>query len=149
MNVHDALRNVTTLGIETAPFIYFIEQNPAYVDRVRAVFNYVLENSIQIVTSAITLTEVLVLPIRAGYHQYVQEYRQMLLDTAHVTTLPVSVEIAEQGARLRAQYNLRTPDALHLATALAAGCNAFLTNDRALARVPAVRVLVLDDLTLA
>ena len=60
--------------------------------------------------------------------------------------LPVNVEIAEQAAILRAQYGLRTPDALQVAAAKTANCQVFLTNDKALKRVEDVKVLVLDEL---
>jgi predicted nucleic acid-binding protein len=60
----------------------------------------------------------------------------------------VSAQIAETAADLRAHYNLRTPDALHVATALAVQCDAFLTNDAAIRRVTELRVLLLDDLEL-
>jgi predicted nucleic acid-binding protein len=43
---------------------------------------------------------------------------------------------------------LRTPDALQIATALEAGCEAFLSNDAGLRRVTELRVLILDDLEL-
>jgi len=56
--------------------------------------------------------------------------------------------IAERAADLRARYNLRTPDAIHIATAIVAGCDAFLTNDLALRRVTELRVLTLSTLAL-
>jgi len=43
---------------------------------------------------------------------------------------------------------LRTPDALQIATALNAGCTAFLTNDFRLQLVTEIRVLVLDEMEL-
>jgi predicted nucleic acid-binding protein len=49
---------------------------------------------------------------------------------------------------ISARYNLRTPDALHVATAIEAGCEAFLTNDSTLKRVREIRVLPLDELEL-
>jgi predicted nucleic acid-binding protein len=49
---------------------------------------------------------------------------------------------------ISARYSLRTPDALQVATALAAGCAALLTNDVRLQRVTELRVLVLDELEL-
>ena len=74
-------------------------------------------------------------------------YRNLLSATQGLTTLPVTIDIAEQAANLRARYNLATPDAVHLATAMDAGCDAFLTNDAALQRVAKIRVLVLGQLT--
>ena len=52
----------------------------------------------------------------------------------------------DRAAELRARYRLRLPDAIQLAVALNAGCQAFLTNDRDLQRVTAVRILSLEDL---
>lgn len=148
MKISDALNNVQLIGIETAPFIYYVEQNSTYLDRMRAIFQMVDSGTPQVITSVITLTEVLIMPIRTGHTQYEQEYRDMLLNTANITALSVSAPIAEQAAHLRARYNLRTPDALHIATALVSGCDAFLTNDLRLKRVAEVRVLALDELEL-
>jgi len=112
----------------------------------RDIFRRVDEGNPQIVTSVITLTEILVLPIETGNQAYELAYREMLLNTESIRLERVSVAIAEQAAHLRARYNLRTPDALHIATAITAGCDAFLTNDRALRRADVIRVLVLDEL---
>jgi predicted nucleic acid-binding protein len=51
-----------------------------------------------------------------------------------------------QAAELRAKYNLRTADALQVASALSVNCDTFLTNDKQLNRLTELRVLVLDDL---
>jgi len=60
----------------------------------------------------------------------------------------IDAETAKRAATLRAKYNLRTPDALQVATALEFDCQAFLTNDIALKRVTELRVLILDELEL-
>ena len=51
VNITDALSGVNRLYIETAPFIYFIERHPAYVDRMREIFRYVHRGSIIAITS--------------------------------------------------------------------------------------------------
>lgn len=60
--------------------------------------------------------------------------------------VPVSVTLADQAAALCARYNLRTPDGIHLATALASGCNTFLTNDSVFRRVAEPNIIFIDDL---
>ena len=64
-------------------------------------------------------------------------------------------EIRERGAgytmsdlliHLRADFGLRSMDALHLATALVHDCGTFITNDQRLAGVDRPRVLTLHDL---
>jgi predicted nucleic acid-binding protein len=71
---------------------------------------------------------------------------ETLLHARHVRTLPVSGSIAVEAAQIRADYNLRTPDAIQLATALDARASAFLTNDAGLASVPGLRLIQLDSL---
>lgn len=69
-----------------------------------------------------------------------------MLDQDHLITVPISVAIAEIAAQLRATQNLRTPDAIQLATARQQGATFFLTNDIHLATVSNLEVLVLDTI---
>lgn len=71
----------------------------------------------------------------------------LLTHTKGVMTVNIDTDIARRAAVLRVQYQLKTPDALHVATALETGCQAFLTNDLGLKRVSEVKMLVLDELT--
>jgi predicted nucleic acid-binding protein len=100
----------------------------------------------EIVTSTVTLAEVLVHPMRRGDHELADHYRQILLHANHVTTVPVSEEIAEAAAQLRARHSLRTPDAIQLATATHSGASSFLTNDTRLPALASLQMLVLADL---
>lgn len=94
----------------------------------------------------VLLAEVLVEPLLQGRQDLQQAYRSILQSSQNFYLVNVSEFIAEEAARLRAQYSLRTPDPIHMATALHTGCNAFLTNDRGLRRVTQIPVPVLDDL---
>jgi predicted nucleic acid-binding protein len=96
----------------------------------------------------ITLTEVLTLPLRLKKTSLEQEYRNILLESRYFDLIPVNLAIAERAADLRARYNLKTPDALQVATAIETGCDAFLTNDTGVKRVTELRILVLDELEL-
>lgn len=57
--------------------------------------------------------------------------------------LPLNKLVCERGARLRADYRVKLPDALHLAAAIQHGCGLFLTNDAQLAKCSEVSVEVL------
>jgi predicted nucleic acid-binding protein len=63
-----------------------------------------------------------------------------------LTTIHFSQDIAEGAARLRAAHNIRTPDAIQMATAMHAGASSFLTNDNRLPSFPNFKVLVVDEL---
>jgi predicted nucleic acid-binding protein len=100
---------------------------------------------IAFVTSSITLAECLVHPLRRGDAVLATSFRNAI--TRGVNTQYVGVDsTVEQAAELRARLNLSLTDALQVASAIAAGCDAFLTSDRDLVRAPALRVLVLGDL---
>ena len=146
--LNDALAAVTTLGIDTSAFIYFVEHNSRYVSVVRDVFRRIDAGQFNGHSSIITLTETLTLPKRLADAALERTYRLMLFESRNFQLLDVNAAIADTAADLRARHNLRTPDAMQIATALAAGCEAFLTNDRDLRRVDALNILVLDELVL-
>lgn len=134
-----------TVGLDTAPLIYFIEENPQYIEKVKLFFEEMDRGSFLVVTSTVTLLEVLVHPLRSNNMELATEYRDILLNSKLVT-LEVSSSIAEQAARLRATYNIRTPDAIQISAALDAGATHFFTNDIKLPEIPSIQVFYLDSL---
>ena len=134
------------VGLDTAPLIYFIERHPVYLAQVRPFFQALDRGELRVVTSTVTLLEVLVHPFRRGDAVLLQQYRDILLNVQGLDTIPVSPAIAEEAARLRAVHRLLPADAIQLATAINAGAAAFLTNDTGLPRLATPRLLVLDEL---
>ena len=145
-SLDDFLSGVTSLGLDTAPIIYLIEEHPRYGPLAGAVFERIAAGQVQAITSVITLGEVLVQPYQNGSEPLARAYQDLLLNSDHLQTLPIEASAAVRAAALRARYRLRMPDALQIAVALESGCQAFLTNDAQLKRVDAIRVLLLDDL---
>jgi len=117
------------IGLDTAPIIYFIEEG-SYFDAVNPFFEALSEGSLRAVTSTITLIEVLVHPYRCGDKDLAEKYKEILLYSDNLLTFPVSNEISDKAAEIRARYDLRTPDAIQIATALHREASKFLTNDR-------------------
>lgn len=145
MKLVDAFAGVRQLFLDTAPVIYPVQGVPAYQPRMDWVFHHLQAGAFQAVTSSITLAECLVLPYQLGDAALGQRFRDVI--TAGIRTRYVGVDAAvERAAELRARYKVGLPDALQLAAALAAGCDAFLTNDLALKRVVELTILVLDEL---
>jgi predicted nucleic acid-binding protein len=135
-----------TVGVDTAPFIYFVEEHPSYLEPMRGFFSSVGAGRIKAVTSTVTLLEVLVQPFRRAAGDLARQYRDIILSSDGLSCVDLSSEIAENAARLRAQYNLRTPDAIQLATAIRSGASSFLTNDKFLPSISSIRLLILDNL---
>ena len=85
-------------------------------------------------------------PIQQNDQAVEKAYRNMLLRSRHFQLISITIAIADQAAKLHAAYTLKTPDALQVATAMDTGCDAFLTNDKALRRVTDLSILILDEL---
>lgn len=134
------------VGLDTAPLIYFIEQNPTYLEMMRLFFRILNQGDFLVITSVVTIPEVLVYPLRQGNITLAQQYRDILFNSQGLTTIEVVPNIAETAAQLRADYNLKTPDAIQMATAINEGASFFLTNDGRLPSLPGLSVLVLDQL---
>lgn len=98
--------------------------------------------AIEVVTSQLTMLETLVKPLRDGDQALAEDYEKLLTATA-VRTLPVTASILRDAARIRAAFNLKTPDAIHAATALAAGCVLFITNDTDYRKLTSLPVVIL------
>lgn len=135
-----------TVALDTSPFIFFIEKHATYADVLRPFFQAVDRGESRILTSAVTLLEVLVHPIRHGDEALAHQYNDILLTSDNISTVPVTPSTAQTAAELRAEHNLKTPDAIHLATALDHKAAAFLTNDRDFPRIDGIEILKLRDL---
>lgn len=134
------------VGLDSAPLIYFIEENPTYLHIMDAFFEAMTGGEFRVVTSVLTLSEVLVYPLRQGNAALAQQYRDILFDQERLNSVEVSSNIAEAAAQLRAVHNLRTPDAVQMATAIHGGASFFLTNDARLPSLPGLTLLVLEEL---
>ena len=91
------------------------------------------------------MIEALVKPLREGNTEIEMQYRELFASNS-VRLLDASYQVFEDAARLRAETGLKTPDALHAATALRADCALFITNDADYRRVPGLPIVVLDDI---
>lgn len=146
MIIADVLKSVQYLGVDTAPFIYYVEDDGVYADKMEAVIDFVENNDVRLITSTVTLLETLVKPLKTNDKKVEQSYRELFSTTPYLFLKPITDVVASRAASLRATYNLKTPDALQIAVVLEAGCDAFLTNDLGLKRVTEVRVLVIDEM---
>ncbi len=132
-------------ALDTAAFVYWIEETPRYLDAIAPVFRAADGRDIEIVSSALTLLEVLVVPYRAGDLGLAERYEALLTRSRGVRLIDIDKGQLRGAAQLRALHGMRTPDALQLAAALAARCPVFVTNDRRLPAIPGLRVLQLRD----
>ncbi|MDY6783451.1 MAG: PIN domain-containing protein [Cyanobacteriota bacterium] len=100
------------------------------------------EKEVRIISSELTLMEALVLPLRNRNRLLIDTYEQLF---ARVELVPISQTLLKRAAQLRATTRLKTPDAIHAATAQSSGCTLFLTNDRGFRNVPTLPVTILSE----
>jgi hypothetical protein len=88
----------TIVAVDTAPLIYFIERHPRYFSTIDPFFEALDRRHFQAITSTLTLTEVLVLPLRAGNSSLASDYLNILTKSRNLVMLPVSEAIASSRA---------------------------------------------------
>jgi len=135
-----------TVFLDTAPLIYYIEENRKYSSVLNKLFLANSKGDFLFQTSVITLLEVLVHPMRENEHQLVEEYKNILCNSPSIDIIDLTVDIAIKAAALRAKYGLITPDSIQVATALNASAEYFLTNDIRLKAISEIEILILDEI---
>ena len=103
-----------TVGLDTSVVIYAVEGNAKYSDLAHEIFSW-LQARGKAVTSTLTMTEVLVRPYRLQDIDAVDRFYALLRSYPHLDWIPPTLQIADRAAQIRADYNLRTPDAIQAA----------------------------------
>ena len=142
----EKLKGAGVIGIDTPVFIYHFESHPDYSDITRQVLGAVESGACQAVTSMIALLEIMVQPYRTSQPQLTRKYEALLANFPNLNLMEVDREMTRLAAQIRAEHNLRTPDALQLAACLVQGARLFITNDRAFTRLEkSIEICLLDD----
>jgi predicted nucleic acid-binding protein len=124
--------------------IYAVELISPYAALLGPLWSAAASGELTLVTSELTWLEALAKPLADG-DQALERLFRAFLGSREMRLIPTDLAMWERAARLRA-LGLRTPDALHAATALTASCDLFVTNDPVFRRVDGLRVTVLSGL---
>jgi predicted nucleic acid-binding protein len=117
---------------DTNLFIYLIEQHVEFGPKVAALKDHHIRRGHAVITSTLTLGELLTQPLRTGREDLAQRY-STLLERGNIELIHFDASAAHWYARVRAKTSLRQPDAIQMACAMAAGAVEFCTNDQRLA----------------
>lgn len=133
-------------ALDTAAFIYYIEENARYLPLVEPVFRAMDAAELEGVTSTVTLVEVLVVPYRSGNTALAERYEAILTRSRGLHMIDLARPLLRAAAQLRAATGMKTPDALQVAAALSVESTALVTNDdRWPERVGGLRILQLES----
>jgi len=131
--------------IDANAAIYSVEKIEPYWNLLQPLWGAAQAGHVTIISSELLFFETLVKPFQQGDAVLEASFRSLLLHSYEVQLQPITLSILETAARLRATAGLKTPDAIHAATALAAQTTLFLTNDSHFRRVSGLPVTLLSE----
>ena len=136
--------NNSRIYLDADCFIYSVERHPDYWPLIKPVWTSAADSLISIFSSQLIITETLVVPLRSGNFSIITSY-EAFLSAGDLQLLPITEAVLREAASIRAKYNVKTPDAIHAATALLSKCDIFLTNDKEFGRFTELNVLIAGD----
>jgi predicted nucleic acid-binding protein len=131
--------------IDTPVLIYTLENHSDFYPLLKSLWAKFENNQVSIATSELIITEALVSPLRSGNIVLIANYEQLIFH-AGINLIPIERSILVAATKLRVKYKLKTPDAIHAATALSINCNRFITNDKGFRNIAGLPTLILSEL---
>jgi predicted nucleic acid-binding protein len=117
-------------ALDTVTLIYFLERHADFYPRAKGLFLRIEAGEISAIISSLVFAELLVPAYCVGKQQQAGKIIRILSNFPNLTVISLTTEISAAAARLRAVHGLRTPDAIHAATALESDAAGFITNDK-------------------
>jgi len=134
------------VGLDTLVFIYHFEENQAYSPLTFSIFEGLEKGDFKGLTSILTLLEILVKPRKENNLLLTERYKLLFETFPNLQVKTLNENIADIASGLRANYNINTPDAIQIATALEAKADIFITNDVTLKKISEIKVLLLNEM---
>ena len=133
------------VGIDTSILIYLFEDHPTYAQLAEDFLRSMSRSNNAIYFSMVGVSEIFTGIKKKGDTGLLRKYIAFFQNFPHFTLVDVNFPIADKAADLRAFYDIRTPDALHLATSIIHHATTFVSNDRGLKRVKEIAVVSLEE----
>lgn len=125
----DRILRSKKVGFDTNLFIYALEGNTDFPEAIE-LFKKIPRTNTLFYASVLALLEVSVPLYKADKVSLIADYLNFVSVQKRIIVVDTNKDIALRAAELRAKYNLKTPNAIHLATAIVSGCKVFVTADR-------------------
>jgi predicted nucleic acid-binding protein len=135
---------VSRAYLDASAIIYLIEaQSPLHAAAVHRVERLRDDPESRLLTSRLSLLECRVKPRRDGNDDLLAKY-DAFFERRRLVIVDVTAAVVERATHLRARHRFKTPDAIHLATAIEEHADLFLTGDNDLKRCPDLKVEILQ-----
>jgi predicted nucleic acid-binding protein len=122
--------------IDSVLIVYAVEQNPKFAPAVEA---WLIANPCDLASGELGRMESLVMPVRNNDAGLIADFEDYFR-TRIAELVPFTRAVCDRAINIRATTPIKTPDSLHLAAAVEAGCDLFLTNDAQLTKFTGIRV---------
>jgi predicted nucleic acid-binding protein len=126
--------------LDTAIVIYLVEEKAPFFEKVAKRLE---DTGLELLASEMGRLESRVKPLRDQDDSLLAIYDEFFVNRIN-KVLDITREVIDTATELRAKYNFKTPDAIHLAAAIASACDVFYTNDHRLDRCTEIKVEVLE-----
>lgn len=133
------------VAIDTSILIYLLEEHPGHARKARRLFERFEHGSMRGVFSIVGMIELLTGVKKKNRQDLAQDYKILLSRLPNFDIYSIDEDIVDIASDLRVSYGVRTPDAIHVATAIAKDATMFITNDRALKKIKEMTVISLAD----
>lgn len=124
-------------------FIYFFENNPEYANKAETIFEESINKNVQLISSELIYLELLVLPNKKKNNNILNLYKNIEDYIPNLKLVPISKEILICASEIRAEYNYRSPDSIHLATAKIIKCKYFYRADKNLKSFKDIKIVLI------
>ena len=115
---------------DTMLFIYWLEGNPDFAERVDAIWGRMQARNDRLITSALALGEILAGTYKRGADRQRIQGVTAAFEKLVSEVIPFTAETAELFGQIKGSLMIPSADAIHLACAASAGTDLFLTNDK-------------------
>ncbi len=132
------------VALDTVILIYFLEKNPRFYHLVKDLLYRIEQGQIQASMSSLVFAELLVPAYRIQQKNQAETIIRLFSVFPNLEITPMTTDIANESAKLRAEFNLRTPDAIHVATAIHNKTDFLITNDKKLQNIDKLKVLICE-----
>lgn len=133
------------IGLDSMGFIYFLEDNSYFANLAEIIFELAEKDQTAVISSVLAPIEVLTGYRKTKDSAAENEFMQMVQDFPNIEIYDLDFRMIERVVDLRAKYSLKTPDAIHIATAIEHKADIFVTNDTVLKKIREIEIICLKD----
>ena len=132
--------------LDTNVLIYHLEGVLPYAELTGRLFETIEEGGLKGFTSTLSILELNVGPYQLNRPELSLTYMALLKNLPNFSIEPLSLDTADSAAKLRAKYRFKTPDSIHLATALESHCDLMIGNDKKMKKITEIEYIYLRSL---